>query len=339
MADSDATSRQLLTRTDALLDRVEQLRLEDASRLPLALKVAIQNTASSIGLKASAPPATLGAAHCYLLRLQGVLMAGRARAQTRAVPTAAAIEPADVRIVPRIALPRRSTGSSEADWHAAIRLRVQRAYDAARYLDAQSAAAAIGWDHELIALRQIQADHAQHEFEQLITDAEQLVGHKVTLDRALTVRSRGRLALDDLVVDFEFRSVLRQGRRVKLGTVEFGIVAALVSNPGRVVTREALMRLAYGDDPAVDVRSRRIDVHLAHLRDKVGGLGFVETVHSIGWRVSDRPASRDSDESDPVRQQRREARRARARRDATGRRPEPPEPPPGPDRWSVRRLR
>jgi DNA-binding winged helix-turn-helix (wHTH) protein len=339
MAEPDPARRELLARTDALLDRVEELRLRDATRVPAGLGDAINRTANSMGLEASAPPATLGAAHCYLLRLQGVLLAGWTRARAEAARTAQVKEPVADGDVPRVALPRRNRSRTEGEWRDAVQWRVQRAHDAARYLNAQSAAAAVGSDDQLAVLRRAQADSAQYEFEQLRVDADQLLGRPVTVDAESTLHPRGRLELDDLVIDFDFQGVLRRGQRVKLGPVEFDILAGLVGNRGRVVTREALMHLVYGDDPTMDIGSRRIDVHLAHVRAKVGGLGFLETVRGTGWRVANGPGGRTSDKSDQIRQERREARRAWARRDAAEPRPQPPQPLPGPDRWSVKRLR
>jgi DNA-binding winged helix-turn-helix (wHTH) protein len=306
MGDRGPTQRGLLARTDALLDQVERLRLRDEVRLPAVLGDAIRDAAKSVGLAASAP-ATLASAHCYLLRLQSVLMAGWTRERAHLADSAPVVRAAGTQDLPPNALPDRDRFDSDAAWRAAVQLRVQRAHDAARYLSAQSAAAAVGPDR-LAALRRTQADRARGAFEILRVEAEHRLGGSVEIESSPESIPRGRMRYGSLVIEMDFEVVVQQGRRVDLGPTEFRILAGLASNRGRIVTREALTQIVFGDDPAVDVQSRRLDVHMHNLRAKLGPLVSIETVYGIGWRVPAEPAGRLQEGPGAALRRRREAR-------------------------------
>jgi DNA-binding response OmpR family regulator len=72
--------------------------------------------------------------------------------------------------------------------------------------------------------------------------------------------------------------------------VEFEILAALASHPGRVFTRENLLTRIWGDAAYRDPRT--IDVHIRHLREKLEPdprePQFIFTVRGVGYRFRDR---------------------------------------------------
>jgi DNA-binding response OmpR family regulator len=71
---------------------------------------------------------------------------------------------------------------------------------------------------------------------------------------------------------------------IQLTPSEFKLLAALVKNQGRVLTRTALIDLVQGSD--VSVVDRTIDTHVFGLRKKLGLCGdLVETVRGVGYRV------------------------------------------------------
>ncbi|MDX3537352.1 response regulator transcription factor [Streptomyces sp. MB09-01] len=85
------------------------------------------------------------------------------------------------------------------------------------------------------------------------------------------------------------RVVTVYGREVALTRKEFDILALLASAPGRVFTREDIMREVWGHDGAGDTRT--LGVHMVGLRRKLGIASLVETVRGIGFRLSvTRPA-------------------------------------------------
>jgi DNA-binding response OmpR family regulator len=90
----------------------------------------------------------------------------------------------------------------------------------------------------------------------------------------------------DLRIDFERRSVQMRADDVRLTYVEFEILAALASSPGRVFTREGLLRSVWGDASYRDPRT--VDVHIRHLREKLERdpkqPEYLFTVRGVGYR-------------------------------------------------------
>ncbi len=68
---------------------------------------------------------------------------------------------------------------------------------------------------------------------------------------------------------------------------EFDLLVYLVEHPGRVFSREQLLDSALGFSDFSDTRG--VDVHVRHLREKLGDDAtaprFVETVRGVGYRV------------------------------------------------------
>lgn len=88
-------------------------------------------------------------------------------------------------------------------------------------------------------------------------------------------------------LDAGSRTVTLDGRDVDLTGLEFDLLHALLSRPGRVVQRGALLELAGRDD--VTVSERTIDVHISHLRKKLGDVEkppkLIQTVRGIGYVI------------------------------------------------------
>jgi two-component system phosphate regulon response regulator PhoB len=71
---------------------------------------------------------------------------------------------------------------------------------------------------------------------------------------------------------------------------EFGLLEALIRQPGRVFARSELIDAALGGDSLV--LERTIDVHIRSLRKKLGPHALlVETVRGIGYRFRDPAAA------------------------------------------------
>jgi DNA-binding response OmpR family regulator len=116
--------------------------------------------------------------------------------------------------------------------------------------------------------------------------------------RALLRRASGsRRQLDDgdtleageLRIDPARRIVELRGDPVQLTYVEFELLRSLAANPGRVYTREALLRALWGDSAYREPRT--IDVHVRHLREKLERdprePEFIFTVRGVGYRFRD----------------------------------------------------
>jgi DNA-binding response OmpR family regulator len=90
----------------------------------------------------------------------------------------------------------------------------------------------------------------------------------------------------DLSVDPRRRAVTLDGAAVLLTAIEFNLLAALIREPGVVLSRQQLLDLVWGMDFVGD--EHVVDVHLANLRRKLGDEPsrprFVETVRGVGFR-------------------------------------------------------
>lgn len=106
--------------------------------------------------------------------------------------------------------------------------------------------------------------------------------------RALTRRSRGQvvpeLICGNVRVDPDKRIVTRDGERVTLSVYEYRTLLALIERPGRVVTRDFLQQVVYGDDSAIE--SNTIAVFIHQLRRKLGEQ-IIETVHGHGYMIGE----------------------------------------------------
>ncbi|MDG2052055.1 MAG: response regulator [Myxococcota bacterium] len=77
------------------------------------------------------------------------------------------------------------------------------------------------------------------------------------------------------------------GRPVELTAKEFRLLSALMSRPGRVLSRDRLLDEVWGAE--LNVTTRTIDSHMRRLREKLGESGkLIETVRGVGYRLSAR---------------------------------------------------
>jgi len=96
----------------------------------------------------------------------------------------------------------------------------------------------------------------------------------------------GRLEHSALRLEPDRHRCYVDDREVILTAKEFDLLHCLMSRPGRVMTRNALLERVWGTDVAVT--SRTIDTHLKRLREKLGGAGqLIETVRGLGYRFAE----------------------------------------------------
>jgi two-component system alkaline phosphatase synthesis response regulator PhoP len=94
------------------------------------------------------------------------------------------------------------------------------------------------------------------------------------------------LTCGDLVINLARYEVTIDNLPVILTFKEYELLKFLVSNAGRVHTREALLNKVWGYDYYGG--DRTVDVHITRLRNKIEGSSriFIETVRNIGYRLS-----------------------------------------------------
>ncbi len=95
------------------------------------------------------------------------------------------------------------------------------------------------------------------------------------------ILSDNKLEIGDLVIDREAYLVFQGGKKVVLAKKEFELLYLLATKPGKVYTREAILKKIWED--AVVVTNRTIDVHIRKLREKLGE-NYVSTVKGVGYK-------------------------------------------------------
>lgn len=120
---------------------------------------------------------------------------------------------------------------------------------------------------------------------------ELLARLRAVLRRVQPELSQERLLVRDIVVEMGSREVRRGEAPVDLTGLEFDLLVALMRRAGRVVPRARLLAEAGRDD--VTVSERTVDVHISHLRKKIGddpkSPTLIKTVRGVGYVMSKDP--------------------------------------------------
>ena len=114
---------------------------------------------------------------------------------------------------------------------------------------------------------------------------ELLARLRAVLRRAHPEAVSEHLQVGQIEIDVPARAVRVAGKAAELTGIEFDILLALVRRAGRVVPRDALMAEAGRVD--VTVSERTVDVHISHLRQKLGDDSrvpkLIKTVRGVGY--------------------------------------------------------
>ncbi len=114
---------------------------------------------------------------------------------------------------------------------------------------------------------------------------ELLARLRAVLRRASPDAVAERLQVGDISIDAPSREVRVGDKTVDLTGIEFDILLALARRAGRVVPRESLLSDAGRSD--VVVGERTVDVHISHLRQKLGDdprtPRLIKTVRGVGY--------------------------------------------------------
>ena len=95
------------------------------------------------------------------------------------------------------------------------------------------------------------------------------------------------LSFRHLHMDVGARTVTVDGKPIELTAIEFDLLKALAENRGRVLSREQLLEKVWGGEYFGEMRV--VDVHLGHVRQKLGLEELIATVRSVGYRFEDEP--------------------------------------------------
>lgn len=114
---------------------------------------------------------------------------------------------------------------------------------------------------------------------------------KVLFSKTKAILRRGKepekvaklIKFDEFTLEIDRYILRKQDQTIPLTLSEFGILRRLISNVGKVLTRNQLLDDINNDDAFIV--DRNIDVHIASLRKKLGPtFDWIETVRGIGYR-------------------------------------------------------
>jgi two-component system, OmpR family, alkaline phosphatase synthesis response regulator PhoP len=95
------------------------------------------------------------------------------------------------------------------------------------------------------------------------------------------------LSFQRVRIDTGARTVSVDDLPVELTAIEFDLLRVIAENRGRVLTREQLLEKVWGGNYYGEMRV--VDVHLGHVRQKLGIEGLITTVRGVGYRFEDQP--------------------------------------------------
>jgi DNA-binding response OmpR family regulator len=106
------------------------------------------------------------------------------------------------------------------------------------------------------------------------------------ITRRVSTEKNSIVQVGDLTVDRETHEVRRAGKLVSLTKTEYVILDRLIARPGVVVSREALVELAWGSER--DVENNTLDVFIWQLRSKIEAgraSRLIQTVRGFGYAI------------------------------------------------------
>lgn len=134
--------------------------------------------------------------------------------------------------------------------------------------------------HEVKGLRDGAEDYIAKPFDMLSL----MVRMEKVLQRS------GRLSqvyrFEDLTLDSRNRQLFRGGEEVHLPPLEFDVLAVLMKNKNRTVSRERILNEIWGQDYFGDIRT--VDVRVANLRKKLDLSEKIRTISKAGYRLEER---------------------------------------------------
>jgi two-component system alkaline phosphatase synthesis response regulator PhoP len=93
---------------------------------------------------------------------------------------------------------------------------------------------------------------------------------------------RNVLSYKQITIELGSRKIRVNDQEIELTAMEFDLLAALAQHPGLVFSREQLLEKVWGHDYFGELRV--VDVHIGHIRQKLGDDRFIDTVRSVGYR-------------------------------------------------------
>ncbi|MBE6448062.1 MAG: phosphate regulon transcriptional regulatory protein PhoB [Alphaproteobacteria bacterium] len=114
---------------------------------------------------------------------------------------------------------------------------------------------------------------------------ELLARVKSQLRHAPEPASEKEIMFEDIRMDLVEKKVFRGENYIHLGPTEFRLLKMLMETPGKVFSREILLKTVWGDN--IYVESRTVDVHIRRLRKSLNEYGpdYIRTVRASGYAI------------------------------------------------------
>jgi DNA-binding response OmpR family regulator len=90
--------------------------------------------------------------------------------------------------------------------------------------------------------------------------------------------------LGSIIMDMDKHEVSVKGKKIELTATEFNILHILAMKRERVLSREQILDNLWGSEKTVV--DRTIDVHIKHLRTKLGPAGkMIRNIRGVGYKI------------------------------------------------------
>ena len=121
---------------------------------------------------------------------------------------------------------------------------------------------------------------------------------KTNLRRAPELMSQKEYVFEDIRMDLAERKVFRGDKYIHLGPTEFRLLKMLMETPGKVFSREFLLKNVWGNN--IYVESRTVDVHIRRLRKSLNEYGpdYIRTVRATGYAIDSSVQTDDEQQED-----------------------------------------
>ena len=95
---------------------------------------------------------------------------------------------------------------------------------------------------------------------------------------------------EDIKMDIVAKKVFRGDNYIHIGPTEFRLLRTLMESPGKVFSREYLLKNVWGEN--IYVESRTVDVHIRRLRKSLNvfGVDYIRTVRATGYSIDSHSA-------------------------------------------------
>lgn len=109
---------------------------------------------------------------------------------------------------------------------------------------------------------------------------------RTSIDSEKLFKSDQKITFQNLEIDSQSHSVKIDQKDIFFPKKEFQLLHFLISNRGRVYSREILLNQLWGEN--IYVVDRTVDVHVAKVREKLGEYSdYIETIKGLGYRFKD----------------------------------------------------